>query len=301
MHSMQRIDATVCTGSRLSTHFSSGKTASISNRKIVVNNVVSNAQNHQHVSRINKRHEETSRFQLKRETQDLSIVERIGSERRGALLRTRAANIPDSFDPSKYDGTGAAEGEDEGKPATLMETLFGGDGWNKGRTRPPAKDRLLAILPYLIPMMGCIAFTNDGFDFFPLTLQFLDFFTAPMMIFYSNGFIPFCTFFGLFLAVVRNPKVPHFIRYNTMQAIMLDICIMLAGLIMQYLPLFLAVTFFGALVEILAFANGTYAILYSVWNAVQGLYPEIPIITEAVYAQVTESIQNPDDFGEDED
>jgi len=298
---MQRIDATVCTGSRLSTHFSSGKTASISNRKIVVNSVVNNAQNHQHVSRINKRHEETSRFQLKRETQDLSIVERIGSERRGALLRTRAANIPDSFDPSKYDGTGAAEGEDEGKPATLMETLFGGDGWNKGRTRPPAKDRLLAILPYLIPMMGCIAFTNDGFEFFPLTLQFLDFFTAPMMIFYSNGFIPFCTFFGLFLAVVRNPKVPHFIRYNTMQAIMLDICIMLAGLIMQYLPLFLAVTFFGALVEILAFANGTYAILYSVWNAVQGLYPEIPIITEAVYAQVTESIQNPDDFGEDED
>lgn len=298
---MQRIDATVCTGSRLSTHFSSGKTASISNRKIVVNSVVNNAQSHQHVSRINKRHEETSRFQLKREIQDLSIVERIGSERRGALLRTRAANIPDSFDPSKYDGTGAAEGEDEGKPATLMETLFGGDGWNKGRTRPPAKDRLLAILPYLIPMMGCIAFTNDGFEFFPLTLQFLDFFTAPMMIFYSNGFIPFCTFFGLFLAVVRNPKVPHFIRYNTMQAIMLDICIMLAGLIMQYLPLFLAVTFFGALVEILAFANGTYAILYSVWNAVQGLYPEIPIITEAVYAQVTESIQNPDDFGEDED
>ncbi|CAL6278335.1 unnamed protein product [Bathycoccus prasinos] len=236
MHSMQRIEATSYTGSRLSTHFSSGKTASISNRKIVVNSVVNNAQNHQHVSRINKRHEETSRFQLKRETQDLSIVERIGSERRGALLRTRAANIPDSFDPSKYDGTGAAEGEDEGKPATLMETLFGGDGWNKGRTRPPAKDRLLAILPYLIPMMGCIAFTNDGFEFFPLTLQFLDFFTAPMMIFYSNGFIPFCTFFGLFLAVVRNPKVPHFIRYNTMQAIMLDICIMLAGLIMQYLP-----------------------------------------------------------------
>lgn len=81
MHSMQRIDATVCTGSRLSTHFSSGKTASISNRKIVVNSVVNNAQNHQHVSRINKRHEETSRFQLKRETQDLSVVERIGSER----------------------------------------------------------------------------------------------------------------------------------------------------------------------------------------------------------------------------
>ena len=83
MHSMQRIDATSCTGSRLSTHFSSGKTASISNRKMYINNVVNNAQNN--VSRINNnRHEETvaSRIQLKRE-QDLKsfVVQRIGSER----------------------------------------------------------------------------------------------------------------------------------------------------------------------------------------------------------------------------
>lgn len=83
MHSMQRIEATSYTGSRLSTHFSSGKTASISNRKMYINN----AQNHQQhvVSRINNnRHEETvaSRFQLKRE-QDLKsiVVERIGSEK----------------------------------------------------------------------------------------------------------------------------------------------------------------------------------------------------------------------------
>ena len=83
MHSMQRIDATSCYGSRLSTHFSSGKTASISNRKMYINNVVNDAQNN--VSRINnKRHEETvaSRIQLKRE-QDVKsfVVERIGSER----------------------------------------------------------------------------------------------------------------------------------------------------------------------------------------------------------------------------
>ena len=83
MHSMQRIDATSCYGSRLSTHFSSGKTASISNRKMYINNVVNDAQNN--VSRINnKRHEETvaSRIQLKREQNVKSfVVERIGSER----------------------------------------------------------------------------------------------------------------------------------------------------------------------------------------------------------------------------
>ncbi len=63
--------------------------------------------------------------------------------------------------------------------------------------------------------------------------------------------------------------------------------------------MFAAVSFFGGVVEILAFVNGTYAIFYSVWNAIQGLYPEIPVITEAVYAQVTESIQDPDDVEEE--
>ena len=41
---------------------------------------------------------------------------------------------------------------------------------------------------------------------------------------------------------MRNTKLNHFLRYNTMQAILLDICVMLAGLIMQYLPMFLTVS-----------------------------------------------------------
>ena len=49
-----------------------------------------------------------------------------------------------------------------------------------------------------------------------------------LQVFYSNSFIPFITFFCLFLAVVRNTKLNHFLRYNTMQAILLDICVMLS-------------------------------------------------------------------------
>jgi uncharacterized membrane protein len=246
---------------------------------------------------VNERHES---MRNKSFTKENVCCEGIG-RKRGYLQRTRASNIPDSFDPSKY-GTGISEfpEEDGGRDWTLKDAIFGTEGWNRNKTRAPAKDRLLAILPYLIPMMGCIAFTNDGFEQFPLTHEFLDWFTRPMMIFYSNGFIPFLSFFGLFLAVVRNPKVPHFIRYNTMQAIMLDICIMLAGLIMQYIPMFLACGWVGGMVEVFAFMNGTYAIFYSVFNALQGKYAEIPIITEAVYAQVSESIANPDDEGVDD-
>ncbi len=48
--------------------------------------------------------------------------------------------------------------------------------------------------------------------------------------YYSNSFTPFFVFFALFLAVVRNEKLPHFLRFNAMQSILLDICIMLGAL-----------------------------------------------------------------------
>ena len=47
--------------------------------------------------------------------------------------------------------------------------------------------------------------------------------------YYSNSFTPFFVFFALFLAVVRNEKLPHFLRFNAMQSILLDICIMLGA------------------------------------------------------------------------
>ena len=89
--------------------------------------------------------------------------------------------------------------------------------------------------------MGAIAFTDQAFMAFPATWKVAIAISPLLQIFYSNSFIPFVTFFTLFLAVVRNVKLNHFLRYNTMQAILLDICVMLAGLIMQYLPMFITV------------------------------------------------------------
>jgi uncharacterized membrane protein len=40
----------------------------------------------------------------------------------------------------------------------------------------------------------------------------------------------------LFLAVVKNKKLHHFVRFNCMQAIMLDIVIMLCHIVKAYLP-----------------------------------------------------------------
>ena len=66
-----------------------------------------------------------------------------------------------------------------------------------------------------------------SFDMFPLISWVLDVFGPMLNAYYSNSFTPFFVFFALFLAVVRNEKLPHFLRFNAMQSILLDICIML--------------------------------------------------------------------------
>jgi hypothetical protein len=59
---------------------------------------------------------------------------------------------------------------------------------------------------------------------------------ASWQTYYSNSFTPFIVFFALFLVVVRSQKLPHFLRFNALQSMLLDISIMLSGLIIQYLP-----------------------------------------------------------------
>jgi uncharacterized membrane protein len=192
-----------------------------------------------------------------------------------------AEAVPDTFPMGE---AGAPPPADE-KPKGFWRIFFGKNP-NEGKTRAPLKFRVLSLLPYLIPCMGAIAFTDQAFMTYPTTFMVAVAISPLLQIFYSNSFIPFVTFFTLFLAVVRNTKLNHFLRYNTMQAILLDICVMLAGLIMQYLPMFLTVSLLGDWLELFTLVNALFAIGYCMWNVIQGQYPEIPIITEAVYAQV---------------
>jgi uncharacterized membrane protein len=110
---------------------------------------------------------------------------------------------------------------------------------------------------------------------------------GPMLqAYYSNQFTPFFVFFALYLAVVRNEKLPHFLRFNAMQSILLDICIMLGGLIIQYMPFEMAYSWIGGLSNNLVFITGAGAVFYCVFYALQGMYPDIPIVSEAVFIQI---------------
>ena len=92
----------------------------------------------------------------------------------------------------------------------------------------PIWQRLLAPLIYLLPWSQAIPFglARDGvFNQFP-ALKLLIVPALPLMqLDRSVPFAGFVLFFVLFLAVVRNPNVPYFLRFNTLQALLTDIVV----------------------------------------------------------------------------
>ncbi len=147
------------------------------------------------------------------------------------------------------------------------------------------RDRIFSILPYALPLMYSLSFGRYLFQQFP-ALQLITIPLLPVLAIYQA--IPFAgliIFFALFMLVVRNENIPHFIRFNTMQAILLDIVLVLCSLILGILGAGLQ----GFIMETLynmIFLGVLAAVTYSVIQCGLGRYPEIPTLSDAVHMQV---------------
>ncbi|MEM1170842.1 MAG: Tic20 family protein [Cyanobacteria bacterium P01_H01_bin.35] len=147
------------------------------------------------------------------------------------------------------------------------------------------QDRIFACLPYLLPLLDGLVYGKYLFQQFP-PLQLILIPLAPLLQIYRG--IPFfglIVFFALFLLVVRNNNISHFIRFNTMQAILLDIVLILCGLILSIL----GQTLGGFILETLSnmiFLGILGSCIYTVVQSAMGRYAEIPTISDAVYMQV---------------
>jgi uncharacterized membrane protein len=155
----------------------------------------------------------------------------------------------------------------------------------RGSTTVP--DRIFASLPYLLPLIDGLVFGSFLLRQFP-PLQVLLFPLQPVLIIYGSlgSFGQLIVFFALFLLVVRNEKINHFIRFNTMQAILLDIVIFLCSILVRILGQLPGTGFAIETVANTIFLGVVVAVGYSVIQSVIGRYAEIPAISDAVYMQV---------------
>jgi uncharacterized membrane protein len=148
-------------------------------------------------------------------------------------------------------------------------------------------DRIFAALVYLIPLYDGIVYGRFLFVQFPF-LTYLQYPLLPLAIVYS--LIPFglgslVVFIALFVGVVRNDKIPHFIRFNTMQAILISIVLAIVSLIYQVVLAPLIRGFFAEVLFNTIFLGVLAMVGYSVVQSARGRYAEMPVISEASYLQ----------------
>ncbi len=153
----------------------------------------------------------------------------------------------------------------------------------RGSTTVP--DRIFASLPYLLPLVDGLMFGKFLFQQFPV-LQLLLIPLAPLMQIYSLPFASLIIFFALYLGVVRNENISHFIRFNAMQAILLDIVLMLCGLVLPIFAKAFQVAFIAETLYNMVFLGAFAAFVYAVVQSALGRYAEIPPLSDAVYMQV---------------
>ncbi|NEQ53643.1 MAG: hypothetical protein F6K11_26505, partial [Leptolyngbya sp. SIO3F4] len=155
------------------------------------------------------------------------------------------------------------------------------------RSTDAISDKLLGCLPYLLPLFDAVVVGGALFkliDNFPALSPLRDVLivlVSPVLFVYSIfpfGLGSLAVFFALFLLVVRNPNISHFIRFNTLQAILIGFIISIGSLLLSLLNLpgleLITDTFYNVLLF-----GGIAAVGYSIFQCLQGQYPEIPTIS----------------------
>ncbi len=160
----------------------------------------------------------------------------------------------------------------------------------RGGTSP--LERLYSCLPYALPMSAVLVMGIFLFSQIPgLEVSYYLFFQLARIL--SFGIIPplfdvrFVVWICLYALVVRNERIKHFLRFNTMQALMIDIMIVLVLLVVQLISQGTGgLEFFHTLflsVFTATFLAVNAAFIYAIVQNIRGLYPEIPMVSEIAY------------------
>ena len=150
----------------------------------------------------------------------------------------------------------------------------------------PSWQRLLALLTYLLPWSDGLPFGRSLTSLFPM-LQWLILPALPLVLVeQAIPFGGFILFLVLFLGVVRNPRVPYFIRFNALQAILLDIILIVLSLAFNLLLAPLGGNFAVRTLANTIFLGMLVLVLFGIIQCLRGKEADIPSLSEAVRMQL---------------
>jgi len=138
--------------------------------------------------------------------------------------------------------------------------------------------RLTSVFVYTLPLKASIPFGYYLFYKFSF-LKIILYLTFPIAIIERS--LPFGSlllFIILFAGLVRNPKVPYFLRYNACQALLLHISLIIISYLFRIFP----IMELGSIIFSLCFC----ILIYSIFQSICGVEPEIPLISKSVRMQL---------------
>lgn len=202
-----------------------------------------------------------------------------------------------------------------------MQARWGGSGGNYGISQ-----RVIAALPYLMPLLDGLRYSKFFWKVAPQMQLILVPLEPLVRLFYSVPFSSFILFLCIYQFIVQNQNMPRcvivyglggggrawrlqttvytlynypccpmcinkhrrFVRFNAMQAVMLDICLIFPSLVEM---LFGRPTSGAMLSAYITFYNTIWLIVlvfvaYGIGSALTGQWGRLPFLADAADAQV---------------
>ncbi|KAH7294602.1 hypothetical protein KP509_27G009300 [Ceratopteris richardii] len=148
-------------------------------------------------------------------------------------------------------------------------------------------DRIISASAYLLPLFDGFQYGRYFLAQFPQAQVAMKPLYPILRIYTSTPFASIAVFFSFYFLVVRNPNFNRYVRFNTMQAVMLDVLLILPGLTEGiYHPQG------GVGLEVLiVFYNTVFLFLVACFlvgsgSCLLGKTPRLPLVADAADAQV---------------
>ena len=184
----------------------------------------------------------------------------------------------------------AARTRERGVTVAARASRGGGYGGGGGFNIVPVPDRVVALAPYLMPLLSALRYSRFFFAQFPAAIVLL----KPLMpLLRGMSTLPMgnlIVFFAIYLGIAKNQNLSRFCRFNAMQAILLDIALIFPSLLESLfgpgilgisLPYVVTMVMHNIifLVTLAAFALAAV-------GCMSGSYVRLPIVAEAAEAQM---------------
>ncbi len=150
----------------------------------------------------------------------------------------------------------------------------------------PNWQKLLGALIYLLPWSDAIPFGSNLF----LEFSFLQWLAIPALpIIVIEQTIPFGSliiFFALYLGVIRNSSIPYFIRFNTLQALLIDITVILTTYAFRVLVIPIGINMILKTLSSTIFIGMLAIVVFALIQCIKGEEPNFPAFTDAAKSQL---------------